>query len=173
MKKIIKWIFYIIVAVLVILFVIGMTVGKNEKSAESKVTQEQSSATSITKPTPAPKQPEQTVLVTTATKLFNAYDENEVAVDEQVKGQLIQVSGVVQSVEKSFTGSIVIQLKTSNEFTPASMGMKDSEKSVAATLRKGQKTAVRCETMHRVMGAPFGNDCVFASEADLARKVTH
>ena len=156
MKKIIKWIFYIFIA----LMVIGFIVGKDKKQTAAETTTEQSTS-SVIKDKPVPAAPQQMVLSTTATKLFNAYEENEVAADEQMKGNLIEVSGVVQSIEKDFTDSIIIQLKTSNEFMPASMTMEDSEKSTALTLRKGKKVTITCEKMARVMGSPFGRSCVF------------
>ncbi|MCX0116691.1 OB-fold putative lipoprotein, partial [Escherichia coli] len=43
---------------------------------------------------------------TTARQLFKEYEENEVATDEQLKGKLIAVRGIVQSIDKDFTDSI-------------------------------------------------------------------
>ncbi|WP_261467553.1 OB-fold putative lipoprotein [Serratia fonticola] len=57
----------------------------------------------------------------TANKLFNAYEENEVAMDEQMKEKLIAVTGIVQSIDKDFTGSVVIHLKTNNQFMPGKL----------------------------------------------------
>ncbi|EHU9132986.1 hypothetical protein KZW37_002823, partial [Escherichia coli] len=94
-------------------------------------------------------------------QLFKAYDENEVATDEKMKGKLISVKGVVQSIDKDFTDSIIISLRTDNEFMPARMEMEDSEKSAAIALKKGQQVTVICERMSRIVGAPSGRDCVF------------
>ncbi|WP_337049279.1 OB-fold protein [Serratia fonticola] len=102
----------------------------------------------------------QEVFITTAKQLYKAYDENEVVADESMKGKLIRVSGVVSSIDKDFTDSIVVKLKTGDEFSDAMMGMKDSEKSKVMKLRKDQQITVTCESMARIVGSPSGSDCV-------------
>ncbi|WP_214275981.1 OB-fold protein, partial [Escherichia coli] len=93
---------------------------------------------------------------------FKEYEENEVATDEQLKGKLIAVRGIVQSIDKDFTDSIIIKFRTENEFMPARMEMQDSEKSTAAALKKGEQVTVICEKMSRIVGSPSGRNCVFA-----------
>lgn len=102
-----------------------------------------------------------TVYQTTARKLFNDYDENEVAVDERLKGKIVAVTGIVQSIDKDFTDSIIISLKTDNQFMPARMDMKDSQKAKAMSLKKGKQVVIVCEKMSRLMGAPSGRNCTF------------
>jgi hypothetical protein len=41
------------------------------------------------------------VLRFTAQEMFNAYEANEIATDERLKGRIIEISGVVQSIDKS------------------------------------------------------------------------
>ncbi|MEG0208785.1 OB-fold protein [Hafnia sp.] len=149
MKKILKWIFYIFLA----LIVIGYIAEKDNKTKSS--TSSDSSASS--------SQPSaiKEVYKTTANQLFNDYEDNEVAADEKMKGKLIAVSGVVDSIDKDFTNSIVIGLRTSNQFMSARMEMEDSQKSTALSLKKGQKVTILCESMSRVIGSPAGRDCVF------------
>lgn len=79
-----------------------------------------------------------------------------------MKGKLISVNGVVQSIDKDFTDSIIIGLQTDNQFMPARMEMENSEKATAVALKKGQQVTVICKKMIRVMGAPSGRDCIFA-----------
>ncbi|SUF92862.1 tRNA_anti-like [Salmonella enterica] len=98
---------------------------------------------------------------TTARQLFKAYDENEVATDEKMKGKLISVKGVVQSIDKDFTDSIIISFRTDNEFNASTYGNGRFEKSAAIALKKGQQVTVICERMSRIVGAPSGRDCVF------------
>lgn len=158
MKKVLKWIFYIFVG----LMVIGYFAGKKEDGNTSTSSTQTSQSTSAANASPAEATPPQKpVYQTTARKLFNDYDENEVAVDEQLKGKLIAVTGIVQSIDKDFTDSIVISLKTDNQFMPARMDMKDSEKSTAMGLKKGKQVVIICERMSRVVGSPSGRKCVF------------
>lgn len=71
---------------------------------------------------------------------FKAYEENEVATDENMKGKLISVNGVVQSIDKDFTDSIIIGLQTDNQFMPARMEMENSEKATAVALKKDSRS---------------------------------
>lgn len=149
MKKLIKWIFYIFVGFMVL----GYFASKNGPSSSTK-----SSGNAEAQETT----PKQEVFNTTARQLFKAYDENEVATDEQMKGKLVAVKGVVQSIDKDFTDSIIISLKTDNEFMPARMQVEDSGKDKAMALKKGQQITVICKRMSRVVGSPSGRDCEFA-----------
>ncbi|CAI0716224.1 OB-fold putative lipoprotein [Serratia quinivorans] len=151
MKKILKWILYIVVA----LAVIGYFAGDKKDSPATESTSSES--------VPVTSTPAKEVYKTTATALFKDYDDNEVAADEKMKGKIIEVSGTVQSIDKDFTDSIIVRLKTSNEFLPAIMGVKDSEKSTALALKKGQKVVVTCASMSRMVGAPSGRNCIFAN----------
>ncbi|AKJ42848.1 hypothetical protein SOASR032_23880 [Pragia fontium] len=163
MKKVLKWIAIIFVA----LIVIGALVGKDEDNASnsegkanSVVANTTTTTTSSAPETPKPA-PKKEVYSTTAKALFNDYDANEVALDEKLKGKIIEVKGIVQSIDKDFLDNIVIELRTSNEFMPAQMTMDDNQKSVASSLKKGQTVIITCKKMTRIMGSPSGDDCVF------------
>ena len=158
MKKVLKWILYIFVG----LMVIGYFAGKKEDGNTSTNSAQASQSTSVANASPAEAPPPQKpVYQTTARKLFNDYDENEVAVDEQLKGKLVAVTGIVQSIDKDFTDSIIINLKTDNQFMPARMDMKDSQKAAAIALKKGKQVVIVCEKMSRLIGAPSGRNCTF------------
>lgn len=147
MKSLMKWIGIVIA----VLFVIGMFAGGNSDNAVSAST------------TTAEGTKGKETFRTTAQQLFAAYESNEVATDEKMKGMQIEVSGSVQSIDKDFTDSIVLNLRTSNEFMPARMGLKDSEKKAAVELAKGQKVVVLCQRMTRLVGSPSGADCVLGT----------
>lgn len=156
MKRFLKWVLYIIVALMVIGYFVGNDKKPTTQSSPATESAEPAAVAASPKQTPSQKE----VFKTTASKLFNLYEENEVAADEQMKGQLIQVSGAVDSIDKDFTDSIIVRLKTANEFMPASMEVEDSEKSKALKLKKGNKIVITCEKMSRVMGSPSGRDCI-------------
>ncbi len=147
MKKLLKWILYIFIG----LVIIGYFAGNNDKGSNSSYSSDTEAAA-----------PQKEIYNTTARQLFKEYEENEVATDEQLKGKLIAVRGIVQSIDKDFTNSIIIKFRTENEFMPARMEMQDSEKSTAAALKKGEQVTVICEKMSRIVGSPSGRNCVFA-----------
>lgn len=98
---------------------------------------------------------------TTAKALMEMYDENEVAADDKIGGRKVEVKGVVQSIDKDFTGSVVVLLQSGNEFMPARFGMEENEKAKAASLRKGQTVSIICEKMMFLIGSPSGSRCRF------------
>lgn len=100
------------------------------------------------------------VFATSALSLYEAYNRNEVLADENMKGKLVRVTGVVASIDKDFADDIVIKLFAGDEYTSAGMGMNDSERSKVMKLRKGQHVTITCEKMMRVMDYPSGSDCV-------------
>ncbi|MLP05891.1 hypothetical protein DQD89_07360 [Salmonella enterica subsp. enterica] len=161
MRKFFKWVLIIFVVLVVIGVIAGN--GKDQKeSAQTSAAPAPAATQAAAAPRkPAPAKPGKEVVTVTANELQQAYDENEVAADELMKGKIIAVSGTVQSIDKNFMDSVVIQLKTKNEFMPASMTMERSEKEAAMKLRKGQKVVIRCENMNKIMGSPAGSDCVF------------
>lgn len=106
-----------------------------------------------------PKKPKE-VYKTTARQLFKDYDRNEVATDEAMKGKAVAVLGIIQSIDKGFTGSISIKFKTDNQFLPARMSVSDKQKSFISTLKPGDKIEVLCDKMERLVGSPSGSDCV-------------
>lgn len=148
----------VILAVLV-LGVVGAIVGGHDKPTAS--TESDSFPTSV-----PPEQPiHRPVTRFTADQLFSAYNANEVATDEGIKGTDVEVTGRVQEVAKDFTDSVVISLASSNEFMPARMSMKDSERSHAATLKLGMTVTIVCQQMQRVIGSPSGRKCQFSDRA--------
>lgn len=153
MSKLLEWISFIIIFILVVGY---FTERNGEKTSSSDTVDVLSSANTqeIT--------PQKEIFSTTARTLFKNYEDNEVATDEKMKGKLVSVKGVVQSIDKDFTDSIVIHFRTENEFMPARMEMRDSEKSAVINLKKGQQITVICEDMARLAGSPSGSNCVFA-----------
>ena len=105
--------------------------------------------------------PQKEVFKISSQQLFDKYNQNEVAMDEMMKGKTVQVSGTIQSIDKGLGDDMVISLKTSNQFMPSRMMLKDSEKAKAAAAKKGSKVVMQCEKMSRLIGSPNGNNCEF------------
>lgn len=114
------------------------------------------------KPEPEAKpEPKVDTYKTSAAKLHDDYEANEVATDEKIGDRPVEITGTVEGVDKDFLGNISLKLKTSNMFMPASMTLEDSEKDKAIKTNKGAKVTLVCENVSRMMGFPIGTDCTF------------
>jgi len=145
------------------LFVLALiaTPSPTSKTANATTTSSTSGDTAATtneQPSEA-QAPAVDVYTTSAVELFQGYERNEVAMDKKIAGRPVEVSGKIQSIDKDFSDSVVLQLATTNEFSPASLTLNDSESDKAAALENGQAVTVHCERMQRVMGSPAGSEC--------------
>ena len=102
---------------------------------------------------------------TTARQLFVDYEKNEVAADEKIKGKVVEVTGVVQSINKDFTDAIIISLVTPNQFETANLRVDDSQKQIALELTRGAEVTLDCLHMKRWAGSPSGEECKFKPQA--------
>lgn len=149
MKKALKW----VGIGFVVLVIVGIFASGNNKGGAGDVAgTQQAEAKQST--------PQKEIVRVSVQQLFDDYEANEVAADEKLKGKIIEVTGTVQSIDKDFTDSIVVTLRTSNEFMPGRMAVPDSQKQQAMALKKGAKVVMRCEKMSRIVGSPAGRDCV-------------
>ena len=94
-----------------------------------------------------------------ADALFRAYDDNEVAADQKYKGKSLLVTGTVQSIDKDFTDSIVVQLASGNPFMAVHAYLDDQHAAMAASLKKGAKVAWVCQGDGRIVGSPMLKGC--------------
>ncbi|MCP1754393.1 OB-fold protein [Bradyrhizobium elkanii] len=118
------------------------------------------SGTSTAQSTPVYKPPPTEILTATAQELFDAYASNEVATDIRLKGKIIQVSGRIQSIDKSVFDTMYVSLETSNQFMPTKVSPNKQDESKVAALRRGQQVVFRCRQMKRWVGSPMGEDCL-------------
>jgi hypothetical protein len=78
-------------------------------------------------------------------KLLADYSANEVRADAQYKGKTVRFSGVVVSIEKDFTDSIIVKVgATGAAFEPTAWSyVGDADAKKAATLSKGDHVSIR------------------------------
>lgn len=144
MKKLLKWIAIIIV----VLFVIGLIFGTDETSTTG--TSDTANATEVQEPT----------IDTTAENIFNAYEKNEVAADQEYKGRNIRVTGTIDSINSGIGDGANVLLQTSNQFSSVTTSGDDNFTNAAATLSKGQQITMTCVGEGEVIGTPMLGDCV-------------
>lgn len=146
LKKLLKWILIIVIGLIVLGF-IGAMLSDDEPSTAA--------STNTTAGAPV-----ETAIPVTAQQLFDAYDSNEVAADKQYKGQLLQISGTVASIDSGLTDNAQVQLATSNDFMSVSATGDESFDDAAASLGKGQSVTLLCRGEGEVIGSPMVGDCV-------------
>lgn len=149
LKKLLKWILIIVIGLIVLGF-IGAMLSDDETSTSAS--NDNSSATADA--------PAETAIPVTAQQIFDAYDSNEVAADKQYKGQLLQISGTVASIDSGLTDNAQVQLATSNDFMSVSATGDENFDNAAASLNKGQSVTLLCRGEGEVIGSPMVGDCV-------------
>jgi hypothetical protein len=140
----------LIVVGTVIATIVGVNLNSDDKSQSPETAQVASAARPVYK--------------TTARALYRDYEANEVATDQKIGNSVVEVTGIIASIDKDFKDSAVIYLVTDNQFSSAGLTLVDSEKNRAASLSKGEEIVVRCEKMTRIIGSPLGTSCRIASE---------
>lgn len=103
---------------------------------------------------------EQAPIEITASALFDAYEQNEVAADKLYKGQNIKITGTVDSISSDFSDSAQVALATSNQFLSVMTKGDDAFNDKAATLSKGQKITMMCKGDGEVISMPMLSKCV-------------
>lgn len=150
MKKVLKWIGIVVIALIVLGF-IGAMLGDDTDGA----------TTSDTKPSGTTAvESNETALPVTAQQLFDAYDSNEVAADKQYKGKLLQIDGKVASIDSGLTDSAQVQLATSNDFMSVTATGDEAFDDAAAGLSKDQSVSLLCRGEGEIIGSPMVGDCV-------------
>lgn len=144
MLKVLKW----IGIVFVLLVIIGIFVGKDDKQQQATSNSE----------TAAPAEPP---IEVTANELLNAYKNNEVAANQQFKGKNLLVSATVSSIDAGISDEPYLTLKAGSEyeFNQPQAHLADAEQNKAASLSKGQKIKLLCVGNSEIAGTPMLDNC--------------
>lgn len=96
-----------------------------------------------------------------AQELFRNYEANEVAADRNFKGQSIEISGSVQSIESGLGDGANIQFNVGDEYGLHSVTASgdSSFDNFAASLSKGQNVTLQCIGAGEIVGQPLLSDC--------------
>lgn len=97
-----------------------------------------------------------------AAKLHQAYKQNEVAADDQFKGKTFNITGVVAGIQKDFTDSIYVTIKTGDEFSALQAYFDDAHKSAIAALKPGQAVKIQGRVDGAMMQSVMVKDCRMA-----------
>lgn len=100
------------------------------------------------------------VIRVSALKLVADYHANEVAADNLYKDRVLEVSGVVLDISKTFAGSVVLGIGAPI-LASVRAELDDGMIQKAAGLRKGEKITVKCKGSGMILGAPWLSRCLF------------
>ena len=82
-----------------------------------------------------------------ATQLWTEYDDNEVLADENYKGKILEVSGVIEDIAKDFSDDIYVDLKGNSAQYSSHQSVRcyfsDDHVKAASKLTKGQSLTVK------------------------------
>ena len=151
--------------VLVFLFIIGTIFGPNEEEqakmeAEAAAQAEKDNAEEAKKQAAGAKAKRDGAVKTTASELFNSYQNNEAAAQQTYGGKLLEVSGTIDGVDLDFADNPIVKLRTPNQFMSASVYLTEAHQSAATGYSKGSKVTFLCEEVSEVMSMPQLKECV-------------
>lgn len=88
-------------------------------------------------------QQEEVAMQITATELYAAYKNNEVAADSTYKGKLLEISGTVDTIGKDILDTPYVSLKTGEVIGSVQCILADEAVAEAGTLTPGAKVTLR------------------------------
>lgn len=97
---------------------------------------------------------------TTAVNIFNAYNRNEMAADQEYVGRKIRVAGIVSDISSTYDNTAQVSLETDNRFMSVLTSGDRNFDAKAAQLYKGQSIRMTCIGAGEVMGMPVLDNCV-------------
>jgi len=95
----------------------------------------------------------------TASQLFAAYHENEIAADNQFKGKSLAVTGSLDSINKDIFNNGYLVLHDGNEFEGVHATLTDDSMKSAGRLSPGQEITLICTGQGMIVGSPVLKEC--------------
>lgn len=175
MKKILKWIGGIFIAIVII--GIFADPDGSKISANQEVIKPENTKISITDNgykiiellvaqdvSLALKGDQQTLLKseymhTTATQMQKTYSQNEARGDQTYNDKKIIITGRVQSIDSTIGNEPVVRLKSNDSFNSVMLYYKKGFKHLAADLNKNQQITLACIGYGSVIGSPVLKKC--------------
>lgn len=98
-------------------------------------------------------------MVVSTRELDSDYDDNKAAAGQKYKGKILEVSGIVASIDSSVGDQAIVQLVGKNEFQTVSTQGNNDFTQYATTLKKGQNVVLICKGDGEVIGFPQLKNC--------------
>lgn len=95
-----------------------------------------------------------------AQQLAQAYDRNTVAADQQLKGKLFKVTGVVDSINTDLFGKPYVTLRGGvNQFMEPQFKFDSDHRNYVAGLQRGLRISLICKGRGDVAKTPMSDEC--------------
>ena len=101
---------------------------------------------------------------TTASRMINTYDDNEVRADAIYKDKTVKVTGIVSTINSDITDKAVVSLAPKGDvyaITSVMASGDDNFHNQAIQLKKGQKVTFICIGSGEIIGSPSLRNCRF------------
>lgn len=146
MIKFFKFILISIIVLIALVVIIGMMSGGDNNDQPANNTVETATL-------------DEPLIAVSAREIASDYDDNEVAADQKYKGKILEVSGIVASIDSSVGDQAIVQLVGKNEFQTVSTQGNNDFTQYATTLKKGQNIVLICKGDGEVIGFPQLKNC--------------
>lgn len=143
-----------VVAGVVVLVLIGAAMQEAEETAPGAGSASELGANGGNAPTADVALPEYN-----AHQLHVEFEANEIAASERLQNKYLIVSGIVDSVGKGPLGGLYVYLQAGDMFTLIHCSLRDSEKSEAARLQKGQAVRIKGRVGEFLFGSVTMDKC--------------
>ena len=159
MKKLLKWVVFGFIGLMVIGFIIGANQSPEEKAA-AQAKREQQAANEAQAKAEAAKQEADSLPVVTAAAMVKAYEANTVAADQQFKGKKFKVSGTVSDINTDIMGAPYLVLQSgSNPFNSPHFSFDKDASAQLAKVTKGAKVTMICTGKGDIAKTPMSENC--------------
>ena len=101
----------------------------------------------------------QPAIQVSALELYDTYHTNEVSVDATYKDELLEVGGLVTSINRDFMGQPYLLLLAKDEFSNVHSTFPMSAEVSVSRKAKGDFVTLRCRGTGMILGSPVLNDC--------------
>lgn len=132
MIKFFKFILISIIVLIALVVIIGMMSGGDNNNQPANNTVETATL-------------DEPPIVVSAREIASDYDDNKAAADQKYKGKILEVSGIVASIDSSVGDQAIVQLAGKKEIPfITALGNNDFNQ-YATTLKEGQNVVLICE----------------------------
>ncbi|QKV52375.1 OB-fold protein [Comamonas antarctica] len=159
MKKLLKWIAFGFLGLLVLGFVIESTKSPEQKAADQANAQQREADEAQARALQA-KQEADSLPTVTATEMVKAYEANTIAADQQFKGKKFKVTGTIGDINTDIMGNPYLVLRASgNPFNQPQFSFDKGASAQLANVTKGSKITLICTGKGDVAKTPMSGSC--------------
>ncbi|WP_206860780.1 OB-fold protein [Lysobacter changpingensis] len=169
MRKLLKWIGIIVLALFAIGVVRVMLMSPEERAAEvakaeasraeRQAEQAAKEAAAAADKTAEAQRVADSLPAITAAEYASAYEENTVAADALYKGKQFKVTGTIEDINTDFMGDPYLTLRGTNEFSSPQFGFSKANLSALGALKRGERVTLICTGKGDIAKTAMSDEC--------------